>query len=179
MFFKQHHITRPTVTTANALIHTGQELCKELTAKALDSTDTKNAVEILMRIFKDHASREEVAADGQRVRRAVAQAWRKKAEEDMTAKHQRVPDEDKLFEGTGATDPLTDDTESVVGEGILCEDDGLRMCGLQVTYCMMHITVQFLTGLSFVGFGIRYYVSKLFLPIGENTKEFVRNVPGV
>ena len=46
-------------------------------------------------------------------------------------------------------------------------------------YCMMHISVQFLGGGSFVGFGIRYYVSKLFLPIGENTKEFVRNVPGV
>ena len=44
---------------------------------------------------------------------------------------------------------------------------------------MMHISVPFSAGRSFVGFGIRYYVSKLFLPIGENTKEFVRNVPGV
>ena len=46
-------------------------------------------------------------------------------------------------------------------------------------YCMMHITVPFSTGRSFVGFGIRYYVSILFLPIGENTKELVRNVHGV
>ena len=48
---------------------------------------------------------------------------------------------------------------------------------LTMTYCMMHISVQFSAGRSFVGFRIRYYVSKLFLPIGENTKEFVRNVP--
>ena len=48
-----------------------------------------------------------------------------------------------------------------------------------LTYCMMHISVQFSAGRSFVGLGIRYYVSKLFLPIRENTKEFVRNVPGV
>ena len=74
MFFKQHHITRPTVTTADALIQTGQELRKELTAKAPDSSQTRNAVETLMKIFKDYASREEVAADRQRVRRAVAQA---------------------------------------------------------------------------------------------------------
>ena len=47
------------------------------------------------------------------------------------------------------------------------------------TYCMMHISVPFSAGRSFVGFRIQYYVSKLFLPIGENTKEFVRNVPGV
>ena len=47
------------------------------------------------------------------------------------------------------------------------------------SYCMMHITVPFSAGRSFVGFGIRYYVLKLCLPIGENTKEFVRNVPGV
>ena len=46
-------------------------------------------------------------------------------------------------------------------------------------YCMMHISVQFSGGRSFVGFRIRYYVSKLFLPIGENTKEFVKNVPRV
>ena len=48
-----------------------------------------------------------------------------------------------------------------------------------LTVLMMHITVPFSAGRSFVGFGIRYCVSKLFLPIGENTKEFVRNVPGV
>ena len=74
MIFKQHHITRPTVATADALIQTGQELYRELTAKAPDSSQTRNAVETLMKIFKDRASHDEVAADRQRVRRAVAQA---------------------------------------------------------------------------------------------------------
>ena len=36
--------------------------------------------------------------------------------------------------GTGATDPLTDNEESVVSEDILGDDDGLRMDGQQVTY---------------------------------------------
>ena len=54
---------RPTVTTTDALIHTGQELCRELTTNAPDSMQTKNAIETLMKIFKvkDRASREEVA----------------------------------------------------------------------------------------------------------------------
>ena len=43
----------------------------------------------------------------------------------------------------------------------------------------MHNTGQFSAGRNFVGFGIRYYVPKLFLPIGENTKEFGKNVPEV
>ena len=45
-----------------------------------------------------------------------------------------MPEEDELSVGTGATDPMTDDKESVVGADILSEDDGLRMDGLQVTY---------------------------------------------
>ena len=45
-----------------------------------------------------------------------------------------MPEKDELSVGTGATDPLTDDEEYVVGEELLGEDDGLRMDGLQVTY---------------------------------------------
>ena len=132
---KKQHITRPTVTTADALIHTGQELCAELTAKDPESSETKKAVETLMKIFKDKASRAEVAADRQRVRRAVAQALRKKTEEDIAAKPQRVPEEeDNLSVGTGATESLTDDEESVLGEDALEIDNDLRIDGLQVTY---------------------------------------------
>ena len=94
MLFKQHHITRPTVTLADVLIHTGQELFREFTAKAPDSSQTRNTVETLMKMFKDRASREEVAADRQRVRIAVAQVWRKKTEEDVATKPQRVPEEE-------------------------------------------------------------------------------------
>ena len=52
----------------------------------------------------------------------------------MTVKPQRVPDEDALSTGTGVTDPLADDEESVVGGDILSKDGGLRMDGLHVTY---------------------------------------------
>ena len=83
--------------------------------------------------IKDRASREEVAAGRQRVRRAVAQAWRKKTEEIMAAKPQRAPDKDELSTGTGATDPLTDDEESVVIGDILSENNGFRMDGLHAT----------------------------------------------
>ena len=72
--------------------------------------------------------------DRQRVRQAVAQAWRKKTEEDVAAKPQRMPEEDELSVGTGATDPLTDNKESVMNGDILSKDNGLQIDGLQVTY---------------------------------------------
>ena len=42
---------------------------------------------------------------------------------------------------------------------------------------MMHISVPFSAGRSFVGFAIRYYVSKLFLPIGETLKNSLEMFP--
>ena len=136
VFFKHHHITRPTITTADALLHTGQELCAELKGKAKDSPLTQKAVETLMNIFKAKASRSEAAADAQRVRRAVAMAMRKETEE-KDAKAQRVPtDEDDASVGTASTSALTDDEESVVSADDLVhekpfkEDDGLHMTGL-------------------------------------------------
>ena len=50
-----------------------------------------------------------MAVERQRVRQAVGQVWRKKTEEDIAVKPQRVPEEDELSVGTGATDPLTDE----------------------------------------------------------------------
>ena len=109
VFFKQHHITRPTVTTADTLIHTGQELCAELTGKDPESSQTKNAVQTLMKIFKEKASRSEVDTDHQRVCRAVAHALRKRTEKELAAKPQRVPEgDDERSVGTTDTEPLTD-----------------------------------------------------------------------
>ena len=135
LFFKQQHITCPTITTADALIHTGQELCAELTAKDPGSLQTNRAVETLMQIFREKASRSEVDADHQRVRRAMAHALRKRTEEELAAKPQRVPaGDDDCSVGTADTEPLTDEEESVVGENQIAYDDGLRMNGLQMTY---------------------------------------------
>ena len=53
-------------------------MCAKLKGKAPDSPMTKRAVETLMKFFESKASRAEVAADAQRVRKAVAMAMRKK-----------------------------------------------------------------------------------------------------
>ena len=51
----------------------------------------------------------------------------------MAAKPQRVLEEDALFVGTGAADPLMNEEDSILGKKILCEDNGIRLNWLQVT----------------------------------------------
>ena len=109
VFFKQQHITRPTITTSDALIHTCQELCAELTANDPGSSATKRAVQTLMQIFKEKIFRSEVDTDHQRVRRAMAHASRKRTDEELAAKPQRVPEgDDERSVGTADTKSLTD-----------------------------------------------------------------------
>ena len=140
MFFEHHHATHLTITTSDALIHTGQELCAEPRGKAPGSPLTKKAVKTLMNIFKSKASRTEVAADAQRVRKAVAMAMQKETEKQGTTA-QRVPaSEDDESAGTTISSPLMDDEKTVVSaedlshEAPLEEEGDLRMTSLEVTY---------------------------------------------
>ena len=130
--FKHYHVTRPTVTTADALIHTGQKLCAELRGKAPDSQLTKKAVETLMNIFKAKVSRTEAAADAQRVRNAVAMAMQKETEKQGAAAQRVSASKDKEFVGMTSTSPLTDEEESLVSVEDLTHE-GLRKTGPWVT----------------------------------------------
>ena len=59
----------------------------------------------------------------------------RKTEDETAAKPQGVSkEEDELSVGTGASEPLTDDEESVLGEDALAKNDDLCMAGPQVTY---------------------------------------------
>ena len=114
-FFKHHHVTHPTITTTDALIHTGQEVCAKLRGKVPDSPLTKQAVETLMNIPKLIASRTEAAAGTQRVRKAVAMAMQKESEK-QGATGQRMPaSEDEESVGMMSTSLLMDNKESVDG----------------------------------------------------------------
>ena len=115
MFFEHHHATHLTITTSDALIHTGQEVCAKLRGKVPDSPLTKQAVETLMNIPKLIASRTEAAAGTQRVRKAVAMAMQKESEK-QGATGQRMPaSEDEESVGMMSTSLLMDNKESVDG----------------------------------------------------------------
>ena len=62
-----------------------------------------------MQIFKEKIFRSEVDTDHQRVRRAMAHASRKRTDEELAAKPQRVPEgDDERSVGTADTKSLTD-----------------------------------------------------------------------
>ena len=76
VFFRNKYITQPTVTAADALVRTGEDLCSALTGSTPDSDATRRAVDSLMEIFKTKAAEEQTPTDAQRVLKTVAHAQR-------------------------------------------------------------------------------------------------------
>ena len=138
VFFRNKYITQPAVTAVDALVRTGEDLCRALTGATPGSDATRRAVDELMEIFKTKAAEEQTPTDAQRVRKAVAHDQRVASETDNDTK----------LQGTAATAELTDDEQSTGeasdddNDASTCpparaatdDDDGLRMTGLQVTY---------------------------------------------
>ena len=139
VFFRNKYITQPTVTAADALVRTGEDLCSALTGSTPGSDATRRAVDSLMEIFKTKAAEEQTPTDAQRVLKTVAHAQRVANE---------ALDDDAKSQGTATTAELTDDEQST-GDALdddddasTCQpvraptddDDGLRMTGLHVTY---------------------------------------------
>ena len=76
VFFRNKYITQPTVTAADALLQTGEDLFSALTGSAPNSDTTRRAVDQLMDIFKTKAANKHTPTDAQRVRIKVARSQR-------------------------------------------------------------------------------------------------------
>ena len=139
MLFRNKYITQPAVTTADALVHTGEDLCSALAGATPGSNATRLAVDKLMKIFQTKAAEEQTPTNAQRVRKVIAHT--QKVANETT-------DNDAKLQGTTTIADLTDDKQST-GDGSdddddasICspvqvatdDDDGLWMTGLQVTY---------------------------------------------
>ena len=139
MFFRNKYITQPAVTTADALVRTGEDLCRAHTGATPGSNASRLAVDKIVEIFKTKAAEEQTPTNSQRVRKAIAHAQRVANE---------TTDNDAKLQGTATTTELTDD-KKLTGDAsddddnastyppvraAMDDDDGLRKTGLQITY---------------------------------------------
>ena len=79
VFFKHKYLTMPTVTNADALLHAAQDMNTALLGGIGQASDTKQAIEKLMQIFKQNAEKEKKVQNDsqiQRVRMEQAAAQR-------------------------------------------------------------------------------------------------------
>ena len=122
------------MTTADALLHTGEDICNTLLKAEPASKRTRTAIDALVNIFKGDAEAERMATDIQRAKLQQALAQRVDLE-DLPGLVEASDDESvSSSESDDDTLQRVEGQSQRVGPGEEEGDGELRMEGLAVTY---------------------------------------------